>query len=220
MKLFFTSLLMLSVALGASARNFTLSSVKGPVEDGATIVCGYTEDDGEYIWDPELVLNTNKDGNYTVTASADVPGLVQFCGITGGCDHLTDTPMSRSGNFSAGRNVPLQLDIDVYDMIPQPVKLDVTVTDGSETVSFSVNFVLSETGSINSVKTPSGDLHFSGRNLSYALDSSEMFTLYNISGRSIFSRVLAGSGNIHLGSIPSGVYVYRCGNKTGKVIIK
>lgn len=219
MKLFFTSLLMLSVALGASARNFTLSSVKGPVEDGATIVCGYTEDDGEYIWDPELILNTNSEGTYTITAAANIPGLVKFCAITGNCTTINGSE-SRSGKFSAGRNVPLQLDIDEYSLIPEPVILDVTVTDGSETIAFTVNFILSEAGGINAVKVPSGNLRFSGRNLSYALNATEAFTLYNISGRRVYSRMLTANGNINLGNIPAGVYVYRCGNQTGKVILK
>lgn len=219
MKLFFTSLLMLCAALGSYAQNFTVSSYKGPVANGASIDCGYIEDDGEYIWDPELTLNTNKEGTYTITATANVPDLVKFCAITGNCTTINGSE-SRSDKFSAGRNVPLQLDIDVYELISQPVILDVTVTDGSETISFSVNFLVSEAGGINAVKVPSGNLRFSGRNLSYALNATEAFTLYNISGRQVYNRMLTANGNIHLGNIPAGVYVYRCGNQTGKVILK
>ncbi len=220
MKLFFTSLVMLCGALMASAQNFTVSSAQGPVANGATLSCGYFEDDGEYIWDPELKLQTLKEGTYTITASANVPNLVQFCAISGVCEKLKETPISRSGNFSADRTVLLQLDIDEYEMISQPVTMDVTVTDGEETVSFTVNFLTTETGGINSVKVAGGSLRFSGRNLSYALDSAESFTLYNISGRQVYNRVLTATGNIHLGNVPAGVYVYRCGNKTGKVILK
>ena len=210
--------MMFCGALLASAQNFTVSSSKGPVANGASIDCGYIEDDGEYIWDPELTLHTQKDGTYTITATANVPNLVQFCAITGVCKKVDGTE-TRSGNISANRNIPLQLDIDEYNVIAQPVILDVTVTDGSETIAFTVNFLTSEAG-ISDVKVPSGNLRFTGRNFSYALNASEAFTLYNISGRQVYHRMLTANGNIYLGNIPAGVYVYRCGNQTGKVIIK
>ncbi len=212
--------MMFCGALLASAQNFTVSSSQGPVANGATINCGYIEDDGEFIWDPELKLQTNKSGTYSVTASASVPDVVKFCGLSEQCEMLTAAPFTRSKEYSAGRTVLIQIDMELYEKIAQPVVVDVTVTDGDETVSFTVNFLTTETGAINAVKVPSGSLRFSGRNLSYSLNSAEAFTLYNISGRQVYNRVLSTGGNIYLGNIPAGVYVYRCGNQTGKVILK
>lgn len=220
MKLFFTSLVMFCGALMASAQNFTVSSSHGPVANGATIDCGYFEDDGEFIWDPELKLQTNKAGTYSVTASASVPDVVQFCGLAEQCKMLSAEPFTRSKEYSADRTVLMQIDMERYEKITQPVVVDVTVTDGTETVSFTVNFLTTENAGINAVKVPAGNLSFSGRNLSYNLSSPESFTLYNIGGRQVYNRVLSTNGNIYLGNIPAGVYVYRCGNQTGKVIIK
>ncbi|MBD5325500.1 MAG: T9SS type A sorting domain-containing protein [Bacteroides sp.] len=222
MKKIFTSLLMLGAMFAASAQNFTVGSIDGPVANGATITVGYVVDPlfGEYSWDPELTIKANKAGSYTISATASVSGVVQFCGFTGNCGILRPSE-SRTGSIGAGQEVPMQLDIMYQEsLLEKPVSMDVTVTDGSETVSFTVNFVNTEHAGISDVAVNSVAFRVSGRTLSYSLENPANFTLYNISGRQVMSRSLSGTGSVNLASIPAGVYVYRCGDTTGKIIVK
>lgn len=227
MNKFFTSLLMLGAVFTVSAQNFTVSSINGQVANGSTIKVGYTADYDEEIqftffnWDPELVLTAQKAGNYTVTATASEGQIVQFCGIDGQCKILNPT-VSKSAHLAAQQSIDLQLDIkDGYEKLANEVSMDVTITDGSETLKFTVIFTNDELqGGINSVEANSGAFRFSGRTLNFSLDNPANFTLYNISGRQMMSRALSGTGSVSLSAIPAGVYVYRCGTTTGKVIIK
>ncbi len=222
MKKIFTSLLMLGAAMAASAQNFTVNSVEGPVANGATLTVGYvySSEWDLYDWDPELSIHANKAGTYTVTATASVSGVVQFCGITGGCDILRPSA-TRSGSMGAGQDMPLRLDINgMMDKLEKPVSMEVTVTDGSETVKFTVNFVNEDNAGIAAPTRAAGTLRFAGRTLNYSLENAATFTLYNISGRQVMSRALSGTGSVSLSALPAGVYVYRCGTATGKVIVK
>ncbi|MDE6513578.1 MAG: T9SS type A sorting domain-containing protein [Muribaculaceae bacterium] len=219
----FTSLLMLGAAFAASAQNFTVSSVDGPVANGATLSVGYDYNSewDMYDWDPELTIHANKAGTYTISATASESGVVQFCGFTGQCTILKPSA-SRSASISAGQEVPMQLDIKgAFELLSKPVSLEVTVTDGSETVKFTVNFVNEDrSAGITAPAKAAGTLRFAGRTLNFSLENAATFTLYNISGRQVMSRALNGTGSVNLSAIPAGVYVYRCGTATGKVIIK
>lgn len=219
----FTSILMLGAAFAASAQNFTVSSVDGPVANGAVLTSGYVYNaEWEmYDWDPELTIHANKAGNYTVSATASESGIVQFCGFTGQCSILKPS-VSRSGAIAAGQDMNMQLDIKgMYELLEKPVALEVTVTDGSETIKFTVNFVnVEHQAGLSAPSKAAGSLRFSGRTLNFSVENAATFTLYNISGRQVMSRALAGTGSVNLSAIPAGVYVYRCGTATGKVIIK
>lgn len=219
----FTSLLMLGAAFAASAQNFTVNSVDGPVANGATLTIGYDyNSEWElYDWDPELTIHANKAGTYTVSATASESGVVQFCGFTGQCTILKPSA-SRSGSIAAGQDLAMQLDINgAFELLAKPVSMEVTVTDGSETIKFTVNFVNEDrSAGITAPAKAAGSLRFSARTLNYSLENGATFTLYNISGRQVMSRVLSGTGSVSLTAIPAGVYVYRCGTATGKVIIK
>ena len=225
MKKIFTSLFLMATALMATAQNFTVTAFDGTktLKDGDVIECGYEEGLFGYNWDPSIVVTCNKNLTLTVTADAEMPavGAVQFCGLTGQCQRLNGTPEVRTNAYNAGDKVPMQLDI-IGGNVVEPVNATLQITDGQETVKITVTFVgeSQEELAISSVAAKGLQVSVNGRSLNFISDNSAELTLYTISGQSAVSRRISGSGSLNLSHLPAGVYIYRAGNKTGKIILR
>lgn len=226
MKKIFTSMLLMAVAAVASAQNFTVTAFNGTqtLKDGDVIECGYEEDDffGQN-WDPAIEVLCNKNLTLTVTADAEKPaqGAVQFCGLTGSCQRLNGIPEVRSNTYSKGDKVPMALDI-TSGFIVEPVNATLKITDGTETVNITVTFVAESQEELKIANVAAGGINLSlkGRTLNFNTDSAIDLTLYTISGQSAISRRISGHGSVNLTNLPSGVYIYRAGKKTGKFILR
>lgn len=225
MKKIFTSLFLMATALVATAQNFTVTAFEGTktLKDGDVIECGYEEAfPGYFLWDPSIVVTCNKNLTLTVTANADMPaeGAVAFCGITGQCQLLKGTPETRSNAYNAGDKVAMELHTD--GNVVEPVNATLKITDGAETVNITVTFVAEsqEELAISSVAAKGTQVRVSGRTLHFVTDTAAELTLYTISGQSAISRRISGTGSLNLTNLPAGVYIYRAGNKTGKIILR
>lgn len=225
MKKIFTSMLLMAAAFVASAQNFTVTAFEGTqtLKDGDVIECGYTEGMFGATWDPSIVVECNKDLKLTVTADAEKPaeGAVQFCGLTGQCQRLNGTPETRSNVYTAGSKVPMQLDI-IGGNVVEPVNATLKITDGTETVNITVTFVNEEQpeASIKNVAANGIAVRLQGRTLNFNVDTPAEITLYSISGQTAINRRVSGHGSLNLAQLPAGVYIYRAGNKTGKLILR
>lgn len=223
MKKILTSLLMMAATLVASAQNFTVTAFGNqPVANGDNVKCGWTQNLGfANIYNPELMVHLQKNATITVTANgAPVDGVnAQFCGITGQCVQLTGTPVTRSGKYSAGDAVKLEVDVMMKKVI-RPLPVEVTVTDGLDVIKFTVTFVADEQTSIAEVGNGGNWLKVNGRTLAYGVEGSSQLTLYTIAGQTALSRSVSGNGSISLSGVPAGVYIYRLADKTGKIVVK
>lgn len=227
MKKIFTSLMILSAALSASAQNFTVGTPDGKTyADGDVINLGYTVAGGFYIWNPELQVTVNSatsvisgQSAFTVTVSASAPNQVQFCGLDQNCVTIGADPASKTGRYGEGATFPLEVDIKTFANLTAPVESTITITDTKETVTLTVNFLPTEQAGISETSAAANTLKFSGRTLHFSMESTANFSLYNISGRQVVSRSISGTGSLNLSAFPAGVYVYRCGSLTGKVLL-
>lgn len=232
MKKIFTSLMLLATVAVASAQNFTVTGAgEATYADGDVINVGYTEGarPGTYLWDPELSVTVNTAGSllsnkstYTVTATANVPEIVQFCGLDGVCNILLDAPVSKSNSYSAGISFPLAIDIAAKrEIISSAIEVKVVITDGKETVNLTVNFLPSEhQAGIETPEVADFGITINGRTLSYNVASRANLTLYNISGRAVLNSNVNGNGTLSLDNLPAGVYVYRLGETAGKILVR
>lgn len=223
MKKLFTSMLLMAAAVVASAQNFTVTAFEGTqtLTDGDVIECGYTEGMFGATWDPSIVVECNQNLTLTVTANAPAGHKIQFCGITGNCAMLNGSPETRSNVYTAGTKVPMQLDIMNGDII-EPVNATLKITDGTQTVSITVTFVNEEQteAGIKNVAANGVAVSLQARTLNFSVDTPAEITLYSISGQAAISRRISGQGSLNLSQLPAGVYIYRAGKKTGKLILR
>ncbi len=233
MKKIFTSFICLAAALVASAQNFTVTGIDGVTyNDGDVVNIGYTTGQfpGKYTWKPELKVNVMeinspssliKTSTFTVTANADVANIVQFCGFglpNETCDMISGYPITKK--IACGKNESFQILIDIENKsIANPVTASVSITDGEETINLTIVFLTEEAG-ISAPEVVETDLTVSGRTLTYNVDSPTNLTLYNISGRAVMNRNVNNSGTISLDGFHAGVYVYRLGTLTGKILVR
>lgn len=224
----FTSLMLMAAAFGAAAQSFTVSTPDGKTyADGDEVNCSYSFSGYGYDWEPGLQVTVDKEtsplggSSFSVTVSASEPGVVRFCGLSTECAILGSDPVTNSKSFKLGQTFPLS--IDIYDYPTKPEKTivaTVKITDGTETVNLKVNFLPTEAAGIAEVEVGNGTLSFVGRTMHYGVEQPSKFSLYNISGRAVVDRTLSGAGSLSFASIPAGVYIYRLGTKTGKVLLK
>ncbi len=232
MKKLFTSLTLFGAAVfGVSAQNFTVTGVDDVAyADGDVVNVGYTPSvvPGRYNWDPELVVHVNQatsaitgNSKFTVSVSANVDGKIQFCGLDGQCQMVTTAGVSKTGSYMAGSFIPLIIDIANERQMPaEPYVAKVTVTDGVETVNLTVSFNPEPQAGLATAEVAGSSIRVSNRTLHYTVDGTEGLTLYNISGRSVVNRTVSGTGSINLSGVPAGIYVYRFGALTGKVLVR
>lgn len=232
MKKIFTSVICLGAALVASAQNFVVTGA-GDVtyNDGDVINVGYTAGarPGTYVWDPALSVSVvtavsplmGGQSTFTVTATADTPSIVQFCGLDGQCTMLSETALTKRQTYGVGDNFSLSLDIaSRREIIAAPIKVTLQISDSQQTVNLTINFLTSEQAGISAPEALEPALTISGRTLNYNVDSRTNLTLYNISGRAVLNRNVDNSGTISLDALPAGVYVYRLGEETGKILVR
>ena len=235
MKKIFTSIFCLGAVMASSAQNFTVSGVGGTTyNDGDVANVGYTpsERPGRYDWDPELRVTVEnatsmlKTSTFTVTATANTPNIVQFCGDSandfgGECKMITENPTSHTGTVSVNTTFSLGLDIlAASEIITEPICVNLTITDGVQTTNLTINFLTTEQAGISAPTVTEAALKISGRTLTYNVESRTNLTLYNISGRAVINRHVNNAGTISLDGLHSGVYVYRLGEMTGKILVR
>lgn len=230
MKKIFTSLMLLGAALTAGAQNFHVTGLDDATyTDGDEITVGYRVNaKGSYFWNPELVVHVEKaassltgKSNFTITATADVPYKVQFCGVDGSCVMLPSDGTSKTATYAKGDIIPLEIDIaSTKTMLSQPVKVELKITDGVQTQNYTLNFVPEQQAGISAPEVAAAAVKVTGRVLHYNVAAAENLTLYNISGRAVLSRSVNGNGTISLSGLPAGVYVYRLGHEAGKLLVK
>lgn len=224
MKKILTSLTILAAALAASAQNFTVTTTDdATISNGDVINIGYIDGarPGTYTWDPELIVHIEKAGGLTVTANASIASFVQFCGLDGACQMLVSSPFSKSKTYGAGDICPLEIDaINKRDLPAEPIVTNVTVSSGSQTVSFTLNFIGEPKAGIQSATVDPNKISVAHRVLTYNVDSPSQLAVYNISGRAVINRRINSTGSLNLAALPAGVYVYRLGSSTGKFLLR
>lgn len=228
MKKIFTSIICLAAALVASAQNFTVTGIDGVTyADGDVVNIGYTLNErGRKLWNPELEVTVNKATTslthrsvFTVSAYAGVENMVEFCGLDGSCTVLSGIPMSKSNSYAEGESFPLQIEIQ-NKVFTSTVTASVSISDGQETVNLTINFLTTEQAGISAPEAIEPALKVSGHTLTYNVDAPANLTIYNISGRAVLNRTVNNSGTISLDGFHAGVYVYRLGNLTGKILVR
>lgn len=74
---------------------------------------------------------------------------------------------------------------------------------------------------IESVDAGKAAVNFSGRTLSYALDGNRTnISIHSLDGALMYSGTADSCGSLDLGFLPAGVYTYKVGRTTGKMLVK
>lgn len=218
--------ILLSIALlgglfmTGNAKELTFIYNDAPVANGGVVeFFDYETYPGEIFINPEIYLESDIDATVTLKSVANYP--VQIC-IGGQCE-ADEYVYKDDLNFKGGVPQDVLLDCSLYgdvDEIVIPsieVQLEAWYNDDPSTV-YSITVKMGDWAAIKSISGDSSKVNFDGRNLNYDLGSASTISLYSLSGKTILSKNVAGSGSINLNGLSKGVYLYRIAGKNGKTV--
>ena len=210
-----------------------------PVANGSTIE--FTEfsvteiDAGEYgkmySWkvDPELYLLVDEAGPLTVHAKSANGEDFQLC--AGGNCIMGDDLIKPE--VMPEVNVPLNLQLDwAKSTINEPeiaipaLNINIEIfynNDPSNVYKITLKMGGFEAAGVESVGNDANNVVLKGNTLYYDLDGANQINVYSLSGKTVLSQPVSGSGSLSLASLSKGIYLYRVSgktNKTAKIIIK
>lgn len=120
-------------------------------------------------------------------------------------------------------NSPQDLALDAYFYDPEIPAVDKSITfkliSDDEEMTFTVR--LNTTGSaVKEMIHAAKSVTFKGNRLYLNSDNASGYAIYGISGKAVKSGNVQAHGSIDLSSLPAGIYLYKIGKTTGKVIVK
>lgn len=174
--------------------------------------------------DPEIHLMSTSDASVSVSTSSNI--VIQLC-AGGACEDGTSITKN---DVALTANKPLNIQMDWFDPVPNfgtdveipAITVLLTAKSSSETITLTVNMG-GITAGVQSVANNGGGIVVDGKSLRYDLKGASQLSVYNLSGKTVMSKKVAGVGSLNLNSLPAGVYLYKISgksNKTGKFIIK
>lgn len=238
-KLLLATLLAAGALLPTTAQDLYLTYKGQPVPDGGTVVYeGYkavTFEDipGMTLWtvDPELYIVSTSDASVTAEVTSNIS--VQLCtslnGEAGECirgTELKKSPITLQANDP--RNLLLDQEFRSFGQedyeIPQ---FDIVVklwNNSTPSEVYSINLKMGGfTAGVEELGGEGNMIEFKGNSLSYDLPAGSQISLYSLSGKTVLTQNVAGSGSINLDGLAKGVYIYRVSGKypkAAKIIIK
>lgn len=217
--------------LAGNAKELSFVYQGNALENGASITyTGFTADTYgdtsgyiEYKVDPEIFIVSDESASVNIQVNSNVS--VNFCA---GGDCITGTsPLKQNVALTADKAQNLQLDYvdEVYDGtdVEIPV-IEMTITawytnDSANKISMTVKMGGFNTP-VESIAANSDSVNVAGKSLHYDLSSASALEVFSLSGKNVMNKALSGAGTVDLGTLPSGVYVYRLAGKAGKFVIR
>lgn len=174
-------------------------------------------------FDPKIYITTTADVKVDVVAECTTGQKINLC-CGGNC--VSGENAVKSGiQLTAGTPLLTRFDFEgsFSDLsgVPALISSDLTVYKAGTQTPLSAITVVFHYGN-NSVSVITKDNAFSYANgaINYIVDGSAAAALYTTDGRCVLNTKVSGRGSISTTGIAAGVYIYRLGSKTGKILIK
>lgn len=224
MKKIFTTLFVAALAVSGFAQGVEFQRGGKTVPNGSAISVGYEEviPGILYKWDSGLSILSDKTQKVNVTIASD-DNTFQLCEESGACwaGHATV-------EYSVTANTPLALDAhrqlqSMTGVTPCSGTITVASIDNpSETSTITINYVDQTAAGVESVAADANAaIRFDGHNaLVYNVASPVTVHVYSILGNKVADYAVSGQGTIALDNLGKGLYIYKAGNLTGKMLLK
>lgn len=211
---------LLCVGAANATVNFTTKSGE-VIESGKTYTWSeYTDMNGLAYFDPEIFIISDTDITVDVTANCTTgQGISLCCG--GECE--SDISVTKKNvNLTANKYLPSNFDyfgtLEDGLFVSTDLSIKQSMTLGGDLTKITVVFSL-EGGSVT-VLVNDNDLTYSNGELNYQADEETGLALYNANGQCVLNEIVSGKGSLSTSNLETGIYVYKFGNKTGKIFVK
>lgn len=196
------------------------------ISGDATIEVGYEEVvPGTLVkWDAGLELVSDRYVEVTVNVESE-NAMFQFCPpAAGNC--LT---LPAEWKFSVNANSPEDVGLHTTQPLAGVEGSIIGTVTAYETenpenkITLEVVYVIRPAGESGIANVTAGGDYVrleSGNTLSFNFSDATRLEVYSILGNRLIDRKVSGNGSVSLGNLGRGVYVYRAGRLTGKIVVK
>ncbi|MDE6484083.1 MAG: hypothetical protein K2L14_01645 [Duncaniella sp.] len=174
----------------------------------------------EVTMKPKIYLQSNiYSSDVRLTATCTSGQEIQVC-TNGKCRKgatitVSDFTLQTNQKFDIGFDYIAELDSDeAIPVVVTTIEAEDVTTSGSK-VQFVIE--MSEKGASITEITTSESLKAVAGGVAFNAEGTAQLYITNILGVNVFNREVSGEGTV---ALPQGLYVYRFGNKTGKIYVK
>lgn len=199
---------------------FEGSEIWGTVEDGKAV--GFAM----LVINPELSIVSTTDAMVTVRTSSRNDSPYQLC-AGGECviSTMVGPVITKDKvNLTADKIQSLELDANIQFMDGEEVitpYYDILVEawyndNPNNKISFTLHMGNLNDAGVEGISALGTSVSVIGKSLKYDVVGNSTLSVYSLSGKTLVSKNIAGTGNISLANLPKGVYVYKLSGKNGK----
>lgn len=223
MKKFYTILACAAIALGVNAQTVKFYNNDAEIANGSTAKfhdAPYDDAFGWYEFKPDIKLKASSKITVVVKAECTTGQNINLC-FGGQCGEEAPTLTSQPCEMTPGEYYPLLYDLSSFDEFEEVISTEISVIDTSDdSVINHITVVYEPAGNSVSVIESDNAIKYIGGNLYFDVDKAAELSLYSVEGSKVISTVIEGNGSISTTTLAKGIYVYRLGQKTGKIFVK
>lgn len=236
MKRFITLFSAVALVATLSAQDVTVTYNGKAIENGSTLTVGF-ENNGLWESKPDLKLTVTSEMTAGIQATFTDGKHVQICPAPEGEIGQCITATQQGDIFIAQNNYELTpektillnlhwtddfVNLGAAECPEVNTSATVSITRKMHTIfSFTVVFDSKYTAGIDNI---AGDGSFvslaAGNILEYNVPEGTKLDIYSINGSTVLERTVNGHGSLSLDRLAPGVYLYKAGKLSGKVLVK
>lgn len=199
-------------------------------ETGEVIASGTTYTSSNYedlvvmrMYDPKISVQADESMTVKMTAECTTGQEIQLC--FGGTCEAGQTITKNNVRIDGGEAVQCQLEYMWMDgdELPEMVSTNLTVKEtgvlGGGAESSIVVVINTNTGAVSTLKVDNSFRYAEGM-INYSVEGATRVELFDTTGKCVMSRDVKGNGSISTEGLGTGIYMYRVGNKSGKIFVK
>lgn len=205
----------IAIALGANAQKVTFLYNGQPVEKDAVITSNVIKETGySYMFEPNLYLQASAACELYVNANCTTGQEISLC--IGQCKNGSDVT---TDNFRMAKDAKeeVQFHYESYDPVDYIVNTVFTVFDAN-TDDAITTLTLTYDPKAGSVKLVTDEQGVNYSNGILSVNGTATVALYDTTGKCVYKADAVSS--VSTDGLAKGVYIYRVGEKTGKILVK
>ena len=94
------------------------------------------------------------------------------------------------------------------------------IDDITEAVVNKITVVFDPSSNSVSLVDTKSAFSYSNGTIRFNTDKAESLTIYSSDGRQVLNTVAEGNGSVSTAGLSQGVYIYKFGEKSGKILVK
>lgn len=221
MKKFYMFLLAVGIVFSVQAQRVKFYYEGAELTKGSTLDYSKVDFDGfSYLVKPDVKLQASSNSQIMVKVECTTGQNVGLC-FGGECLSPSTVLTSKMFQMAANTYYDLEYDYEAFEPITTEVISNISVIDYVTDASINNITIAFRPGSGNvSIVGNDDELAYRNGVITYNVAEAAPFTLTTIQGQNVIDTKISGKGSFDTAGLAKGIYVYRLGKTSGKLLVK